>query len=172
MVDEETVGRLHKECRERQADASAEEVAAAIAEVAKTISPNVRNPIGVLLRQVPKFFAGASFMEWREARFLQEEKHAQAVADAETYADDRDAFDKYREDAVAVARHKMPPGAFGAMVREEKQKLAVNEPQWWARLTQEMKDDEAELRVLRTVEASLALMSFEQWRAARREQRG
>jgi len=70
LADDEAARRIQRNCREKAADASEQEIAAFVRLEAQRLRANrrVENPIGLLITQVPKNFEGESFRLFRQAR--------------------------------------------------------------------------------------------------------
>ena len=105
LADDEAARRIQRNCREKAADASEQEIAAFVRLEAQRLRANrrVKNPIGLLITQVPKNFEGESFRQFRQAR--QRQGREGPLDDPERYraiVEDPQASEPEKRIALAV----------------------------------------------------------------------
>lgn len=67
-ISDTTAKNFVKECLDKAPDAVIEEITAMVADVGATFGPNIRNPVGLLLKKVPMRFEREAFAKWRRDR--------------------------------------------------------------------------------------------------------
>lgn len=103
LIDDDAVRLILGQIRITDPDFRMEEVAHFAAAVAAKISGqgNVKNPVGLLINQVPKFFPGIELSAYRKAKA---QERAEQEKTARSVLDDPEATERDREWAVAVLK--------------------------------------------------------------------
>ncbi|MDQ2840119.1 MAG: hypothetical protein M3Y72_03590 [Acidobacteriota bacterium] len=106
VIDDAAVRRILESCYDGAPDAAIEEIEHFIRLQAARIhrSKGVENPIGLLIRQIPKFFVGEAFKQFRQRREQAQSRELDAV-DTERYQavlDDPNAAEQEKRLALAA----------------------------------------------------------------------
>ena len=131
-IDEQAVVMLWTECRSRATDCTPEEVLSFVkAKASIALNGKIQNPVGFLLRAVPKCFEGTAFVAYREEqrRRLDEEAKRRAREDERVKA----LEDEGREEAEAYEKgkkllEKMSKSEYQALYERTRNELLTRFP--------------------------------------------